>query len=618
MTGVRGPAVRARGGWCGATGAVLAILCLAALLPGRLAAQIPTPTIDTSAAADSARDDSLRHDATDRLLTADARAAFLVPALPGLGGEGPKALGSRIVLDRRTIAWHTAQNVADLLLDVPGVYVWRGGWHGRPVYANYRGRGATSVEWFVDGVPYAPMGPDSVGVDPGLFALTFFERIEIEQWPSGLRVFLYTPQHQSLAPRSRVGVTTGEFKNSRFQGDLEYRWRNGLGFTTAAEVFDSPTGSGLSSDAHLNSGLLRAEWVPRPDVGLQVQLMSQSPDIRPFVTEGDTIGAPLKGSRSEMQVRLFGRRGDEARHLQADLLYTRSSWKGEGIDQVIAGEGAVLAYRAPRWRVAGQGWFRDGPTRKIYRGEGGYVPFDRLSLDGEAVREEYTGGRNAQWTGVRAGLALPLGMRVEGAARQGSRVVAPALAADTAQDISETSLRGVWDLRYLTLSGGVSSTAGFQPSRFQPYLLIDSLHALGRTKWVDLGATLRPVNWLTLDAWYSDPQGTAPQGLPPTHSLVRGEIRSKFLRRYPSGIFELRLAAEMETWGHGVIGMDSTGTAIPLRGATFYRLDLALKLAGFQFFWDRVNVRSTALTYVPGFKIPGLGQTFGMRWEFSN
>lgn len=613
------------------------IMILAASLSRPLRAQIPTATIDTSAAADSARDDSLRHDATARLLTATARASIRVPVLPDLGSEGPKALGSRLVLDRRSVAWHTAFTVADLLLDVPGVYIWRGGWHGRPVYPNYRGRGAASVSWFVDGVPFIPLGPDSVGVDPGLFALALFERVEIERWPSGLRVYLYTPQHNSLAPRSRVGLTTGEFKVSRFTGDLEYRWRNGLGLTTAAEVFDAPGPGGSLNDAHLNTGLLRAEFVPRQAFGVQVQLYRLSPLIRAYhvgTLGTDTIGGSDRGTRNDLQVRVFARKGDEAHHLEADLLYVRSAWSSDTFrvrinDSTVAtlsdsvhqrsnGGGLVLALRRPRWGVTGTGWLRDGWTPVSLRGNGGIVPFDRLSIDGEVVHEEHDGGRTSGWGGARAALTLPLGFGVEGAVRQGSQVFAPSRRTDVAQDISERSLRGSWDIRYASLFGGVSSTAGFRPYAFQPYLLIDSIRALPRTTWLDLGATLRPSNWLTLDAWYSDPKGASPQGLPPTHSLVRGEIRSKFLRQYPSGIFELRLAAEMETWGHGVIGMDSLGAAIPLRGSTYYRLDIGLKLAGFQFYWDRINLRATKHGYVPGFTVPGLGQAFGMRWEFSN
>lgn len=609
--------------------AVLVILAVAVLLPRNLAAQVPTAAIDT-AGSDSTREDSLRHDATARLLSAEARGLIRVPVLPDLGSEGPKALGSRIVLDRRAIAWQTAFTVADLLLDVPGVYLWRGGWHGRPMYANYRGRGATSVSWFVDGVPFIALGPDSVGVDPGLFALALFERVEIERWPSGLRVYLFTPQHNSLSPRSRVGIATGDFKISRFQGDLEYRWRNGLGITTAAEVSDAPGPNQDGNDAHLNTGLLRAEFVPRPWIGMQVQLYRMAPLLHAYLDGTDTLGAFLKGVRNDLQVRLFARKGDEAHHLQADLLYARSAWTSDtfrmndsvsisdSVHQQVNAGGLIVTLRRPRWSVTGTGWLRDRWTPRSFRAEAGVVPIDRLSIDGELVHEEHDRGRTSRWGGARAGLTFPLGFGIEGALRQGTQVLAPALAADRAQNISEQSIRGSWDLHYLRLSAGMSSTAGIRPYAFQPYLLVDSIRALDRTTWVDLGATLRPYNWLTFDAWYSDPKGVAPQGLPPTHSLVRGEIRSRFLRKYPSGIFELRLAGEMETWGQGVIGLDSLGAPIPLRGSTYFRMGLALKLAGFQFYWDRMNVRATRHGYVPGFVVPGLGQQFGMRWEFSN
>lgn len=607
----------------------LLVLLVAHWPAGPLAAQGVPPAVDSSAAADSARQDSLRQDATARFLSGAERAKRGVPILPDLGAEGPRALGSRIVLDRNAIAWRTAETVSDLLTEIPGVYIWRGGWFGRPVYANYRGRGAASVDWFVDGVPFAPLGRDSTGVDPGLFSLSLFERVEIERWPSGLRVYLYTPHHRSLAPRSRVGVTTGEFKVSRFQGDLEYRWPSGIGLTTAAEVFDAPTATGSqSSDAHLTSGLMRLEFVPRADRGIQVQLYEQIPDIRYYLGEtGDTLGDLLRGTRTEAQVRLFLRHGDEARNIQADLLYARSAWRPktdtiaahdwEGASS-IGGGGLILAVRQPRWRVAGTGWSRTGPTPHSLRLEGGYVPIDRFSVDAELQHDDHTGSRTSRWAGVRAGLQLPLGLSLEGAARQGSRVLAPSLANDSAQDISETSLRGSWALPHLTLSGGVSSTAGVQPTTFAPYLAIDTLRAFGRTRWLDLGATLRPLPWMTLDAWYSDPKGTAPQGLPPTHSLVRGEIHSKFLRKYPSGIFELRLAGDMETWGHGIIGTDGSGAPVPLRGATYYRMSVGFKLGGFQLYWDRVNIRDTKHGYVPGFRLPGLGQTYGMRWEFTN
>lgn len=597
--------------------AVIGGVLLAALPPRRVAAQIPTPTIDTMP-GDSARTDSLRRDATDRLLAAEVLNTQRVPVLPDLGSEGPRAARSRLVLDRRSIAWRTAQSVADLLNEVPGVYLWRGGWFGRPVYANYHGRGATSIDWVVDGVPYLPMGPDSVGVDPSLFSLTLFERIEVERWPGGLRVLLYTPQHQWLAPRSRVGVTTGGFDIARYQGDLEYRWKNGLGVTGAAEYFDAPTGTGLNTNATITSGLFRFQYVPRADRGVQIQLLTSGPDLKRYVTGGDTIGSGLKGARRDLQARAYLRSGTEAHHLQADVLYTSSRWSGDSADQTVSGGGVSLALQRPRWRIAGTTWLRDRWTPFTIRGEVGVAPTPILSMNAVATHEKIDGGRQSDWIGVRGSLQLPFGFEADAGLQQGSRVVAPSLMADTGQDISELEVRGRWRSRLLTVEAGWTRTEAFSPYRFAPYLQVGGLRPLGRTQWLEAGAVVTPLTWMTLEGWYSDPRGVAPDGLPPTHTTVRGELRSRFLRKFPSGIFELRLAGEMETWGRGTLGTDTLGAAVPLRGATFFRLGAALKLGGFQFFWDRVNTQSTKRTYVPGFKIPPLGQTFGVRWEFSN
>ena len=606
------------------------LLCVLALWPtGPLAAQVIPTTIDTLP-SDSARADSLRREATARLLAAAENTGRAVAAAPLLGSEGPRALGSRIILDRRAIAWQTAQTVSDLLSGVPGVYIWRGGWHGREAYANYRGRGATGVEFVIDGVPFVPMGPDSVGVDPSTFSLSLFERVEIERWPGGLKVLLYTPQYQYLAPRTRVGITTGQFDIARYQGDLEYRWKNGLGLTVAADYFHSPTATGVKTDATIVHGLVRAQYIPRPGFGMQVQLLRLAPTRHAFQTDGDSISAPLKGTRNDLQARVFARKGTEERHLQADLLYFRSTWASDtfrltdsvavsdSVDQEVHGGALILALRRPRWRVGASAWLRDKWTPLTVRGEGGYTPFDRLSLNGEVTHERHDGDRTSDWIGLRAGLTLPLGFEGEGGWRTGSRVIAPALASDTAAELHEVELRGRWRSRYLTLEAGWSRTAAFTPYRFAPYIKVDSLRPLGTTEWLEYAATLTPLNWMTLSAWYSDPRNVTIDGIPPTHSVIRGEIRSKFLRKFPSGIFELRLAAEMENWGTGVIGRGPAGEALELNGATFVRMGAAMRLGGFQFFYDRTNTQSSRHSYVPGFKIPGLGQTFGMRWEFSN
>src|SRR6185503_13991740 len=111
-----------------------------------------------------------------------------------------------------------------------------------------------------------------------------------------------------------------------------------------------------------------------------------------------------------------------------------------------------------------------------------------------------------------------------------------------------------------------------------------------------------------LESWYSDPIGeVAPEGLPPTHSVNAATIRSKFLRQFPSGIFDLKLRLSLETWGTGVIGRDSLGAPIGLQGATFLRSLVQVQLDRFYIYLDRTNLGSTNLTYVPGFRIPSYG-----------
>jgi hypothetical protein len=127
-----------------------------------------------------------------------------------------------------------------------------------------------------------------------------------------------------------------------------------------------------------------------------------------------------------------------------------------------------------------------------------------------------------------------------------------------------------------------------------------------------------PLRWITLEGWYSDPRDVTPEGIPPTHSLAAATIRSKFLRQFPSGIFDLKLRFSVESWGTGVIGRDAGGAPIRLGGATFYRSLLQIQLQSFSIYWDRGNLSATSLTYVPGFEVPSYGTVFGVRWEFLN
>ena len=146
---------RARRVWRPARRLLLLLFLLALSRPAApLAAQI----LDTL--SDSLPEDTV--DYTARFLEAQENVGLRVPVMPAPGVSGPRPALTRIVFNRDSIEWGHASTVGDLLLQVPGVYLWRGGFLGRPEPVNYQGRGSTSVEYFLDGVPYRPAGVDSV------------------------------------------------------------------------------------------------------------------------------------------------------------------------------------------------------------------------------------------------------------------------------------------------------------------------------------------------------------------------------------------------------------------------------------------------------------------------
>ncbi|MFQ6047673.1 MAG: TonB-dependent receptor plug domain-containing protein, partial [Gemmatimonadales bacterium] len=93
--------------------------------------------------------------------------------------RAPLAPGSRITLTRDSLLWSRAVTLSDLLSEIPGVYVARGGFVGQPEYVQYGGRGGSALELYWDGLPYEPMGSDTLFVDPGQIALSYLERIDI-------------------------------------------------------------------------------------------------------------------------------------------------------------------------------------------------------------------------------------------------------------------------------------------------------------------------------------------------------------------------------------------------------------------------------------------------------
>ena len=622
-------------------------LFAAALLFAAGAARLEAQVVDTTRVDSLARADTT--DYTALFLKTQQESKRLIPVAPRIGAATLLPPGSRIVLDRDSILWHGAETVSDLLTRVPGVFLLRGGWAGRPELPAFQAHGATSVSYVLDGIPYYPLGQDSVMVDPSLLPLSFLDRIEIERIPGQLKVWLFTRRNDRSAPYSRIGIASGDLSIARYQGQLEKRSARGPGVLVAFDNFDVPAQRGELGSYGNTQAWIRLEYLRNAHAGAEVQFFRNSPEREPILAEGsgDTLSRARHGTRHDYSARIFLAPGDAGLGPRLDLLVNRSGWIDEiekdstpvitdvldpqgnvtgkdttyqidkhhrGVTQI----GAVAAYRLPAASLSGTFFWRSAWTPFDLRVQGAVTPFSRFTLSADAVYLRHEGSRTSKWVTARGGLALPLGFTASAVWRRGNEVMVPALRDDSAQAVDDRSVSLAWRTSFAELEGSFTTNAGFQPTGYAQYPALVRVGPSGRTDWLSVSGRLAPRQWLILSGWYSTPLRVHPEGQPPSHFLAHATIQSKFLPTFRSGIFNLKLQVSVEHWGAGILGRDSADAQLTLPSATFYRGYIGLQLGSFTAYYDRYNMQGSTLVYVPGLPIPRYISTFGVRWEFAN
>jgi hypothetical protein len=610
----------------------LLLLGAFATFPCVVAAQDPPPPPVDSLAADSL---SVTNDSssTDRLLAVQGQQEIRIATMPRARWGDLQPAGSRIVLTRDSIDWAPARTVSDLLAASAPVYLWRGGWLARPELPNLLGRGASSVSYVVDGLPWIAMGPDSVAVDPSLWALDLIDRVEIERLPGELRVYLHSRAHDRLAPRTRIGVATGDRGFARYSGSFERRWMNGIGLALAADY----TGVNAPNDdpgaADNVNGWAQVSWVPSPRFAAQAQLLLQTPDREPLLDESaDTLDPGLSGERKQSQLRVSWRSAADALGLSVDAWAARAIWSGDSVEHDVGTFGLQAGFRRPTWTAQMQALHHTEWTPVDTRLSLGWSPGALLTASVEGVYQEHEGDRSSEYATARIGieyprgarlplgLALPVGLRFGAMASHGERVDAPSMEARAAQSFTdyEASVALTFG-RLLEGEARVLSTDVWQALPYRAFRRVAGSAPQGRTEWLAVKARLAPTSWFSVASHYEHPlRGASPDGVPPHHAWSTATVNSRFLKNFPSGIFRLKVQGVLETWSPGVIGRDSGGEPIELPGLTFVRGIVQLQIGPFIAYWDRVNFQGTRQGHVPGYPILSLGSSYGIRWEFSN
>jgi len=590
--------------------------CAAVLLSLAAAA---TAQVDTTARRDTTARDSTARDSTARRDSARADTLpHYLPVFPQPIPPGPAPRGTRYSFTADSFALSNIQTLSDLLAHIPGVYVARGGIYGAAEPVLYGGRGPAGLELYWDGVPYLPLGRDSLYLDPARISLAPLERVDVVVLPASLRVYLVTSRQRSTATASQVGVASGEVSTANYRGAYLRRWRSGVGLSLVAD-YNNNDGITGSSNTPFNSVdlWLKAEYLPNPHMGAQYQVLSST-----WHRSAGTAIADWHSQRRDAIVRLFAATRDDGLGLRAQASFATASTSGDTavFDRRLSQGSLELSSDWPRAHLGLAFRTQDEARPWQLEGSAAWNPLPELTLWGDVRRARYSRGRTGDRAHLAAGLTLPAGVSVHADVAWAKDLQAAVDTADTLQRTLDVAGAVRWDRDWISLEVGQTRRDAFAPIGVPVGLgAVAQFGPAQRTRYFTTHGVVRLLPGLELAGWYFDPIVRGGDDFePPYHTRVSLTFYSRFWRVYRSGIFALRVEAASESWTRGVAGLDSSGAPLALPGRTFGELNVQIRIAGVTIFWIERNATLATGSYVPGLDYPRHYQFYGVRWLFTN
>jgi hypothetical protein len=563
------------------------------------------------AQADTTRDSTAVRDTLPRILPTFARA---VPA-------GPLPRGARYTFTVDSLLFTSARTLSDLLAHIPGVYVARGGWFGQAEPVLYGGHGPAALEVYWDGVPYLPLGRDSVYLDPARVPLAPLERVDVIVLPAALQVYLVTARPRSTTPVTQIGIATGDQNIAGYRAGYGTRTRSGLGVSLLAD-WNSLDGNSAATTTAFNSTdlWLKAEYVPpHGHLGASLQLLSSN------WRRHEATGRVDHWQQQRRDRSLFFFVASRADGLGFRLAGTMT---GTTVDRdtaiaerTLSQTSLEVSHTWPRANLTLTGRFGAAGAPGRLEARGGWVPAPRVTLAAMVRHATYAGERSGDRAHVTAGVTLPLGFSARGEVAWMKDVQAPLLAADTIRRPA-TDVAGWlrWEHPRVVIEVGRGRRDPFTALDFAAGIKpVDHLGPTPRTDFIAARASVRPLPGLELSAWYFDPIVGGGDFEPPHHARLSASFSSKFWRVFRSGIFALRGEVAMESWSRSNLGGRNAADAqLPLGGASYAETNLELQLVGATLFWIIRNSNGMRGGYVDGLGYAKRVQLYGARWFFTN
>ena len=546
--------------------------------------------------------------------------------LPRLGAPpGPLPAAGRVVFDRDALWYSGALTLGELLQRIPGVFLARAGWFGRPEVVHYAGQGASSVQVFWDGFAMDPIGRDSAGLNLGQIDLGLLQRVEVEVLPTGLRVYLFSDGQTIRRARTETSFAAGDASTNTYRIRYLNRWKDGAGLGLGVDFLG--TASGRSDAGHTSDLTLWAKgsWVPTPRYGVEYQLISASTDYQAFQATSAAgsafdIGDP-KSHRTDAFVRGFVASRDDGMGLRLDALVGSTSYT-DSIAALSRDElqgAAIVAYRAEHWSSELTARVRDNSTPFEVQWRGAVSPLAAVTASLTADEQLLTGSRHSR--DLAAGLEWHpwRALTLHGAARYRDAVASPAVVADTAQRVTDLTAGITLSSGFADLDASFTRHGGYAAPVYGTFDTVVPAYPSLPVRTATVSFALRPTRFFTLAGWYREPLDPVTSAYePPHHSRISTTFRTRLLPVLRRNAFDFTAEVTAEAWSHGAAGVDGSGNPVRLPGAVVVEYRVQVKLVNAALFWTMRNALNEHYALVPGVQEQTPGQRYGIRWEFTN
>ena len=541
-------------------------------------------------------------------------------------GTGTSDVGPQFSWNRDELFASGALTLADLLERVPGVTGFRSGWLASPKFVALNGD-LNRVRVYYDGVELDNLDARTEPLlDLNTVQLWTLGSVTVERLGGEIRVHVTSWQVERTTPYTRTDVSTGTEDTNFYRGYYGRRYGNGAGLQLGGQQYNTANnrlgGGGDALSFLVRTGVAKKLW----SVDALATRTISSRSVQPTFGSGLALPAYHATSTFAYLRGAFGRLDDgpwlqiitSSMKVQENTKHSTGSTRAGFA--AISDTTDTTSSRAQYYLSAG---FTRGPMRasvgeriRSVSGTTSYVPEGRLLLDTRYAFLNLFGERDdfrkVNRVDATARLSPLSFISVAGSvSRVSSTLTGAAKPRDFTAGRVEAGVRllGPW------LIGGIITrdTAVLAPLRVFDTAYVSHLSGRRSGAYVglrgkvykDIGADIVATRWDSADAYR-----------PRYQSRSELNVDTKWLSRFPSGNFGLRVAAVHEyrseiafptTDGYRITGFSNVFSGLLeiriLRGVASYQVR---------------NMAGLVYQLVPDFYMPRAISIYGIRWEFWN